>query len=53
MFKYWNISSLVITSLTLYYDIIVTRSRYLESPGNLLGPISDFGDKCSLAEVNF
>ena len=26
---------------------------FLESPGNLPGLISDFGDKCFLTEVNF
>ena len=30
-----------------------TRGPFLESPGNLSGPISDFGDKCFLKEVNF
>ena len=29
------------------------RSPFLESPGNLSGPISVFGDKCFLTEVNF
>ena len=26
---------------------------FLESPGNLPGPISVFGDKCFITEVNF
>ena len=26
---------------------------FLESPGNLPGPISVFGEKCYLTEVNF
>ena len=26
---------------------------FLESPGNLPGPISDFGDECFSTEVNF
>ena len=29
------------------------RNPFLESPGNLPGPISVFGDKCFLAEVHF
>ena len=31
----------------------MTRGPFLESPGNLPGPISVFGDKCFLTEVNF
>ena len=30
-----------------------TRGPFLETPGNLPGPISDFGDKCFFTEVNF
>ena len=30
-----------------------SRGLFLESPGNLLGLISVFGDKCFLTEVNF
>ena len=29
------------------------RGPFLESPGNLPGPISVFGDRCFLTEVNF
>ena len=31
----------------------VSRGPFLESPGNLPGPISVFGDKFFLTEVNF
>ena len=31
----------------------VSWGPFLESPGNLPGPISDFGNKCFLTEVNF
>ena len=34
-------------------NVLGTRGPLLESPGNLPGPISDFGDKCFLTEVNF
>ena len=30
-----------------------TRGPFLESPGNLPGPVSVFGDKYFLTEVNF
>ena len=30
-----------------------SRGPFIESPGNLSGPISVFGDKCFLTEVNF
>ena len=30
-----------------------SRGSFLESPGNLPGPLSVFGDKCFLTEVNF
>ena len=45
MFRY--IIPAVISGISLAWD------PFLESPGNLPGPISDFGDKCFLAEVKF
>ena len=35
------------------YFNYVAWGPFLERPGNLPGPISDFGDKCFLKEVNF
>ena len=35
------------------FSISENWGPFLESPGNLQGPISVFGDKCLLAEANF
>ena len=37
----------------LKMGILETRGPFRESSGNLPGPISVFGDKCFLTEVNF
>ena len=43
------VSSLT-TCMTYYFG---GRAPFLESPSNLPGPVSVFGDKCFLTEVNF
>ena len=58
-------SSAGIKMINAFYtllDLVIDRSNckrfeprgpFLESPGNLPGPISVFGDKCFLTEINF
>ena len=40
-------------SFTRSFPVQWPKGPFLESSGNLPGPISDFGDKCILTEVNF
>ena len=48
-----SIGAVLSTSSKVYHSVYRVRGPFLESPGNLSGPISVFGDKCFLAKVHF
>ena len=61
-YKFWDISVAVPKFIAHFTKILIrtrdfrktgARGPFLESSGNFPGPISVFGDKCIIAEVNF
>ena len=51
--SYLGLSVVLKPILAALAPLSSTRGPFLESPGNLPGPVSVFGDKCFLTEVNF